>query len=227
MSDDAKLQETLDALATGLKDLKTSVSSLVEQTEKNSLAIQRLETRPANPWEPGGSKHGGTGGHFSDRPPKGKLDFPKYSGKEDPLPFLSRCEAYFHLTRIMEEKVLMAALHLEAAAQLWYMRVHKEEGTPSWRHFSELLNTRFGPPLRAHPLDELTMCRRTGTVTEYQDRFLGLLARAGTLTEHQQVQLFTVGLGEPLSLDVQMQNLQTLEIAMSVARSFERRELAV
>jgi hypothetical protein len=127
----------------------------------------------------------------------------------------------------MEEKVLLAALHLEDTAQLWYMRIHKEEGAPSWRRFSELLNTRFGPPLRSHPLGELTTCRRTGAVTEYQDRFLELLARAGTLTENQQVQLFTVGLGEPLSLDVQLQNPQTLETAMSLARAYERRELAI
>ncbi|CAO2161375.1 unnamed protein product [Urochloa humidicola] len=230
MSTPDQLKETLEGLAKSITDLTTTVTTLVEKTDRNSTAIQRLEVKSTGMADPGGSRHGGSGGgRFYDRPPKpGKLDFPKYSGKDDPLPFLNRCEAYFQLGRIMEEeKVLMAALHLEDMAQLWYMRVSQEEGTPSWRRFAELLNLRFGPPLRSHPLGELTTCRRTGTVAEYQDRFLGLLPRAGSLTDHQQVQLFTVGLGEPLSLDVQMQNPQTLEMAMSLARSYERRELAV
>ena len=123
--------------------------------------------------------------------------------------------------------MLWASLNLEDAAQLSYMRLAREEGNQSWRRFSELLNTRFGPPLRSHPLGEVSTCRRNSEVTEYQDRFLGLLVRASTLSEFQQVQLFTVGLGEPLSIDVQMQNPQTPEVAMNLARSFEQRELVV
>lgn len=123
--------------------------------------------------------------------------------------------------------MLWASLNLEDAAQLSYMRLAREEGNQSWRRFSELLNTRFGPPLRSHPLGEVSTCRRNSEVTEYQDRFLGLLVRASTLSGFQQVQLFTVGLGEPLSIDVQMQNPQTPEVAMNLARSFEQRELVV
>jgi hypothetical protein len=58
-----------------------------------------------------------------------------------------------------------------------------DEGTPSWRRFTELLNKRYGPPLRSAPLFELAGCRCTGTVEEYQDRFQALLPRAGTLKE--------------------------------------------
>lgn len=69
-------------------------------------------------------------------------------------------------------------------------------------------------------------CRKTGSVKDYQERFLELLARAGPLIENQQVQLFSVGLMEPLSLDVQMQNPQTLKVAMSLARQIDRRNQA-
>jgi hypothetical protein len=86
MADADKLQAALDALTSGLKELKTSVSSVVDKTEKNAQAIQRLEARPSNPWEPSGSRTSGSGGQFNNRPPKlGKLDFPKYSGKDDPF----------------------------------------------------------------------------------------------------------------------------------------------
>jgi hypothetical protein len=77
----------------------------------------------------------------------------------------------------------MASYNLEDGAQLWYMQVQTDEGTPSWRRFTELLNLRYGPPLRAAPLFELADCPCTSTVAEYQDRFQALLARAGPLNE--------------------------------------------
>ena len=83
---------------------------------------------------------------------------------------------------------------------------------------------RYGPPLHSAPLAELADCRRTGTVADYQDRFQALLARAGPLEEAQSVQLFTGGLLPPLSIDVRIQNPQTLAAAMSLARQFELRE---
>jgi hypothetical protein len=66
--------------------------------------------------------------------------------------------------------------------------------------------------------------RRTGTVAEYEDRFQALLPRAGPLQEAQRVQLFVGGLQPPLSIDVRIQNPQTLAAAMSLARQFELHE---
>jgi hypothetical protein len=154
-----------------------------------------------------------------------KLDFPTFDGGGDPLPFLNRCEHYFRGQRTLEEeRVWLAAFHLQGPAQQWYMRLERDEGVPGWRRFCELLDLRFGPPLRANPLGELVACRRTGSVAEYQERFLALLTRAGPLTEDQQIQLFVAGLQEPLSIDVQLQGPHSLETAMSLARSYERRE---
>ena len=115
----------------------------------------------------------------------------------------------------------MASYNLQEGAQLWYMQVQTDEGTPPWPRFKELLNLRFGPPLRSAPLFELASCRRTGTVEEYQDRFQALLPRVGHLDEAQRVQLFTGGLLPPLSLQVQNQNPQSLAAAMSLARQME------
>jgi hypothetical protein len=120
-----------------------------------------------------------------------------------------------------EEKVWMASYNLEDGAQLWYMQVQTDEGTPSWRRFTELLNLCYGPPLRVAPLSELTDCRHTSTVMEYQDHFQALLAHVGPLNEEQRVQLFTGGLWPPLSFDVQVLNPQSLAAAMSLARQLE------
>jgi hypothetical protein len=150
-----------------------------------------------------------------------KLDFPTFDGGGDPLPFLNRFRGQRTLE---EERVWLAAFHLQGSAQQWYMRLERDEGTPGWRRFCELLDLRFGPPLRANPLGELAACRRTGSVAEYQERFLALLTRAGPLTEDQQIQLFVAGLQEPLSIDIQLQGPHSLETAMSLACSYERRE---
>jgi hypothetical protein len=120
----------------------------------------------------------------------------------DLLIFINRCESYFHHQRIMEEeKVWMASHNLEDGAQTWYIQIQSDEGTPSWCRFKELLNLRYGPPLRSAPL---AACRRTGTITKYQDRFQALLPHAGPLEESQRVQLFTGGLQPPLSIDVRI-----------------------
>jgi hypothetical protein len=76
----------------------------------------------------------------------------------------------------------MTSYNLEAGGQLWFMQIQCDEGTPPWRHFTELLNTRFGPPLGSNPLVELAACKRMHSVVEYQDRFEALLPRASTLT---------------------------------------------
>ena len=96
---------------------------------------------------------------------------------------------------------------------------------PPWGRFKELLNLRFGPPLRSAPLFELAECWRTGTVEEYSNRFQGLLPRAGRLDEAQRVQLFTGGLLPPLSHAVRIHNPETLAAAMSLARQVELMEI--
>ncbi|XP_039772029.1 uncharacterized protein LOC120640239 [Panicum virgatum] len=166
------------------------------------------------------------GQRHQDHPPRfQKMDFPRYDGKSDPLIFVNRCESYFHQQRIREEeKVWMASYNLEEGAQMWYIQVQQDEGTPSWRRFKEMLNLHYGPPLHSAPLADLADRRRTSTVAEYQDHFQALLPRAGPLDESQRVQLFTGGLQPPLSLNVRIQNPQTPAAAMSLARQFEMRE---
>jgi hypothetical protein len=95
---------------------------------------------------------------------------------------------------------------------------------PRWGRFKDLRNLRFGPPLRAAPLFEITECRSSGTVEEYSNRFQALLPRAGRLDEIQRVQLYTGGLLPPLSHAVRILNSETLAAAMSLARRIELME---
>ena len=77
----------------------------------------------------------------------------------------------------------MASYNLEAGALMWFIQVQQDEGTPSSRRFTELLNLCFGPPIRSNPLGELMACKRTDSITEYQDRFEALLPHVGMLTK--------------------------------------------
>jgi hypothetical protein len=125
-----------------------------------------------------------------------------------------------------EERVWVASYNLEDVAQLWYIQLQEDEGTPPWGRFKDLLNLRFEPPLRSAPLFELSECRRTGTVEEYSNRCRALLPRAGRLDESQRVQLYTGGLLPPLSHVVRIHNPVTLAGAMSLARQVEQMESA-
>jgi hypothetical protein len=122
-----------------------------------------------------------------------------------------------------EEKVWIASLHLKGVAADWYYALERDHAIPSWARFAEFMNMRFGPPLRTNSLAELKDLRHTGSVEEYQRQFSVLLCRCDDLSPSQQVNMFTVGLGEPLRTDVELQTPTTLQYAMSLARVYERR----
>jgi hypothetical protein len=152
-----------------------------------------------------------------------KLNFPRYDGESDPLPWLNRCESYFRGTRTLPaEQVWMASLHMDGAAAEWYYALEREYGMVPWNRFTEFVNLRFGPPLRSNLLGELKELRRTGSLDEYQRQFLALLCRCDGLSSVHAMNLFTAGLGEPMTSDVEMQQPADLQFAMSLARAFER-----
>ena len=130
----AELAALISKLTSTVESLQAKVDTLQLDQRADSSSTQRDRV---------------THEHHNDRPPRfQKMDFPKFDGKSDPLAFLNRCESYFRQQRIAEEeKVWMASYNLENGSQLWYMQLQRDEGMPPWRRFSELLNTRFGPPL--------------------------------------------------------------------------------
>jgi hypothetical protein len=141
--------------------------------------------------------------------------------------FINKCESYFRQQRTMaEERVWIASYNLEDVAQLWYIQLQEDEGTPPWGRFKEPLNLRFGPPLRSAPLFELAECRCTGTVEDYSNRFQALLPHVGHLEEGQRVQLYTGGLLPQMSYAVSIHNPETLAGAMSLAQQVEMMGLA-
>ncbi|XP_066344329.1 uncharacterized protein [Miscanthus floridulus] len=206
----ADLLKEMRAVSAELSTLKADVASIKAKSSTTESSSDRHDSPRELEFHP---KHK-------------KWDFPHYDGTSDPMLFLNKCEAYFRQHRTMtEERVRMASYHLDDAAQLWFIQLQEDEGSPSWGNFKDLLNLRFGPPLHSAPMFELAQCRREGTVEEYANRFQALLPRAGRLDEAQRVQLFTGGLGPPLSSAVRIHHPDSLAAAMSLARQVELMEL--
>jgi hypothetical protein len=112
---------------------------------------------------------------------------------------------------------------MTGTAQTWYMQLERSEGIPSWPRFKNRCHLRFGPPVRSNCLGELTRLRMTGTVAEYQEKFLALLGHVESLSMSQQVSIFTSGLIDLLKIDVELHNPQDLDTAMSLAGAHELR----
>jgi hypothetical protein len=122
-------------------------------------------------------------GNFLFLPTYHKLDFPKYYGTVDPLPWLNRCEHYFHVRQTPDHKrVSYALFHLLDDAQLWF---HRMELNGPWLEFTRLINTWFGPPMTDTPLGELALLRRTGSLDEICSKFMSLSCRDHTLMERR------------------------------------------
>ena len=62
-----------------------------------------------------------------------------------------------------------------------------------------------------------------GMVTEYMEKFMSFLAHNDPLSTTKQVQLLTSGLTDLLRVDVEMQKLVDLQVAMSLACANEQR----
>jgi hypothetical protein len=189
---------------------EAGVASRTTHTNHTSIDGSAIPNRRRPPFE-----EVEDGGDFL--PTYHKLDFTKFDGSSDPLPWLNRCEHYFRVHHTLEHKrVSYASFHLREDVQLWFHRLELNGGAPSWNCFVQLINTCFSP------LGELTLLRRSGTVDEFCSKFMSLSYRGHTLTEPQQIQLFTTSLGEPLRTDVALQRPSSLDEAIMFARAYKQ-----
>jgi hypothetical protein len=94
-------------------------------------------------------------------------------------------------------------------------------GSPTWKDFIKRISACFGPAVRNNPLGDLSRLQFSGSIEDYQDQFLILLACEGLREEHQ-IHLFTAGLPEPLKTDVELQQPPTLEDATNFSHAFAR-----
>lgn len=117
---------------------------------------------------------------------------------------MCRAEQFFEFQNTPEEeKIPLAAYHLEGEAQLWYQLFKESEEEPTWETMKDGLHARYGPMQFDDFFGDLTKLRQTGTVREYQSQYERLLSRAGRLAVTQQVGGFVSGLRDNIRAEVQ------------------------
>lgn len=70
-----------------------------------------------------------------------KLDFTRFNGLTDPLGWLSYCDHFLrHNNKAENAKVSITSYHHEGDAQLWFLKVERDEPVVSWAELKELCN---------------------------------------------------------------------------------------
>ena len=153
--------------------------------------------------DPQGHRRGGGNTHQAFVPRFTKMDFPLYDGNQDPLESLNKADHFFtHQQTPPDEKVSIATYHLEGDAQLWSMKLKRDEPFIGWTDFKRRCTEYFGPPIPTSHYGELAKLKQTSTVAAFQRRFLQLLIRAPTLPPEQEVDLYAGGLKPHIAMDV-------------------------
>lgn len=180
----AELKELLLGLATKLTTVEADMSTMKVDQARLHVAVNNAQSKRMDGSESStgpGNKDKHSAGSFSSSittVPPHKLRFPAFDGTADPITWLHRCDQFFRQAHSSDEdKVWLATYHMEGIAQQWYYALERNQGVLTWPRFVEFVNLRLGPPTRSNPLGELVDVRRTGSVADYQERYLTFLAR--------------------------------------------------
>ena len=90
------------------------------------------------------------------------MDFPSFDGTQDPLSWLNKAEHFFtHQHTLPEDKVSIATYHLDGEAQLWSMKLKRDNTYLGWTEFKRLCNQHFGPVVPTSHYGELAKLCQT------------------------------------------------------------------
>jgi hypothetical protein len=134
----------------------------------------------------------GSGSSGSTTPKVAKIDFPRYGGKDDPTTWIYKVEQFFEFHGTNEEDRLpLAAYHLDGDAQLWYQLFKEGEATEvTWEALKEGLHTRYGPTMFEDFFGDLSKLKQEGSVREYQAQFERLLSLCWTTLHRTSTGVF-------------------------------------
>ncbi|KAL5767431.1 hypothetical protein ACOSQ2_014214 [Xanthoceras sorbifolium] len=154
-----------------------------------------------------------------------KLSFPKFDGT-DPKTWLRKCDRYFLIHPVPpDQKVLIASIHFEKKAEIWFQSYYDLQEGVSWKEFKESLLTRFLDVEQEDVIGELYRLRQTGSVSDYQDRFEELqprlMAKGYGMGEGFFLESFLSGLKSEIKNQVKMFNPTDLKAAIHLARLLE------
>jgi hypothetical protein len=226
----------VDKLEQQFASIKTMIEGLVKKSDDQSRRMEETNAKVDTLLSKGSNaSSSGENSNLRNRerhqdpsssytPKLVKMDFPRYNGIDDPTSWICWAEQFFNFQRIKEEdKLPMAAYHLERESQMWYQLFQDSEAVVTWNSLKAALHTRYGPTAFEDHFGDLTKLQQTGTVREYQLQFEQLLSRVGKLSVLHQLGCFVGRLRSNLRIEVQAARPTTVIEAIGLARLYEAR----
>jgi hypothetical protein len=131
-----------------MEETNTKVDTLLSKGNNASSFGENSNSRNCD-------RHQDSSGSYT--PKLAKMDFPRYNGIDDPTSWICRVEQFFNFQRIKEEdKLPMAAYHLEGESQMWYQLFQDSEAVVTWNSLKVALHTRYGPTAFEDHFGDLT-----------------------------------------------------------------------
>jgi hypothetical protein len=118
-------QVTLTMAVERIDTMHTTLNAKVNRVEVGQRAPQ--DRSPLQSHGRQGNNDTDQGGDFVQT--SHKLEFPKYDGNGDSLPWLNHCEHYFHVRQMSEHKhITFVVFYLLDDAQLWFHHMELNGG---------------------------------------------------------------------------------------------------
>lgn len=151
-----------------------------------------------------------------------KIGFPMFDGTKK-RKWVSRCEQFFDIDSTpAENKVKLAALHLEGKARQWHYNYMTERYgiLPSWTDYVIAISERFSE-LFDDPLSELVALKQDDdSVEDFLDKFEELSTRI-TLTKAHALSIFLTNLNPHLAFHVRQFEVKNVLAAARIAKLHE------
>nr|DAD29438.1 TPA_asm: hypothetical protein HUJ06_030906 [Nelumbo nucifera] len=134
-----RMEGQLHKLDGDLKEMKETLFVFISQFEKGSTRLMK-----------DGKQEGSSGDSQqvvgTPHVRNAKVNFPIFSGEDDPVPWVNRAEQYFEYHNIPASQSLqLASIHLDGEANVWYQWYWRSHPQLTWLDFTEALNVRFRP----------------------------------------------------------------------------------
>ncbi|EEF28928.1 conserved hypothetical protein [Ricinus communis] len=157
---------------------------------------------------------------------KVKLEFPRFSGTQEPAEWLDRVAQFFKYSSTLEgQRVPLASFYLEGEANQWLQwlqRSYKQDGGEiTWDIFKKELVSRFDPGIETDFGEALSRVKQTGSLKDYRKEFERLSNRVEDCPTKELIGTFMGGLKEAIAEEVRMSNPNTLLKTVEMARTRE------
>ncbi|KAL4291734.1 hypothetical protein GQ457_14G021280 [Hibiscus cannabinus] len=154
-----------------------------------------------------------------------KIELTMFDGS-NPRGWVKKCQKYFSLLEIPEEqKVDLAAMHLEGKAETWFDGYIMQKHRFTWQEFVSDLCHRFCDRTYSDIIEEFNKLAQKGNVEEYQEKFEELrpymIQQSPYLDELYFVSNFISGLKEEIRHRVKVNQPRTLNEAYRQAKLHE------